>query len=311
MKPGERIPLIKAATDSLLGQFDDATLILTQFGIDVDGWGWNSNIDSKRQFLTTVIAQSDDEVLASLHDYLVGGEQAPVSTTEDEELWGDQPLRIFISHKWEDAEWVSGVRDVLAKYGISAFVAHKDITPSKRWRDVIKSGLRSCHMMVAVLHEDFHTSQWCDQEVGWALGRGIPIATVRRGDAFKRENDGFLEEVQDIVLDLTKSSGEWRAAREIFRAAIRSVKPPELVRRTIAEALVTSASFENSRNLWAPILRQEQWEPQSLDRIKYAVQTNRQVYEANVDGVPMPALVNQLVEKFDPTPVFTEDDVPF
>ena len=246
-----------------------------------------------------------------MHDYLVGGEQAPVSTTEDEELWGDQPLRIFISHKWEDAEWVSGVRDVLAKYGISAFVAHKDITPSKRWRDVIKSGLRSCHMMVAVLHEDFHTSQWCDQEVGWALGRGIPIATVRRGDAFKRENDGFLEEVQDIVLDLTKSSGEWRAAREIFRAAIRSVKPPELVRRTIAEALVTSASFENSRNLWAPILRQEQWEPQSLDRIKYAVQTNRQVYEAHVDGVPMPALVNQLVEKFDPTPVFTEDDVPF
>lgn len=308
MKPGERIPLIKNVAEALLER-DDAALVLNQFGIEWDGRHVNG-VDSHRASFTWSVQDAADETLTSLHDYLVGAEQAPVSSPEDDNLWGDQPLRIFISHKWEDAEWAGKVRDVLAKYGITAFVAHKDIVPSKHWREVIKSGLRTCHMMVAVLHDDFHASEWCDQETGWALGREIPIATLRRGNDFERGKDGFLEEVQDIVIDLSRSTGEWRAAQEIFRAAIRSVKPPELVRRTLTEALVTSANYENTRKLWAAISRQEQWEVASLDRIRFAIETNRQVYEANVDGVMIPTLVEGLIDRFDPKPS-ADEEVPF
>jgi len=282
MKPGERIPLIKGAVEALLPRMDDdANLVLHQFGADLNGSCSRDN-DSRRSYLMWTIQELNDESLEALYDYLVGGEQAPVSASADDDPWGDQPIRVFLSHKWEDAEWVSSVRDKLAKFGITAFVAHNDITPSKQWREVIKAGLRSCHMMVAILHDDFHKSQWCDQEVGWALGRGIPIATLRRTLEFERGIDGFLEEVQDIQLDPSKGTGEWRAAQEIFRAAIRSVKPPELVRRALAEALVASPNFDNSRNLWPAVQRQDQWEQASLDRLKYAVQTNRQVYDAVV-----------------------------
>ena len=192
---------------------------------------------------------------------------------------------------------MSSLRGKLAKFGITAFVAHNDITPSKQWREVIKAGLRSCHMMVAILHDDFHKSQWCDQEVGWALGRGIPIATLCRTLEFERGIDGFLEEVQDVQLDPSNGTGEWRAAQEIFRAAIRSVKPPEPVRRALAEALIASPNFDNSRNLRPAVQRQDQWEQASLDRLKCAVQTNRQVYEAVVTERTLPDLISELVEQ--------------
>jgi len=167
-------------------------------------------------------------------------------------------------------------------------------------------------MMVAVLHEDFHKSQWCDQEVGWALGRGIPVATVRRTLEFERGVDGFMEEVQDILLDPSKSTGEWRAAQEIFRVAIRSVKPPELVRRALAEALVSSTSYENTRNLWAAVARQDQWEQPSLDRIKFAAQTNAQVYSAVVGERTLPELIGQLVDQYEPKPIdWASGETPF
>lgn len=300
MKPGERIPLIKASVDALLDRFDDARLVLDQFQLDTSG-SYHDSERGRREYLTDVVKYADDETLSSLHDYLVGEEQAPNAATRDDEPWGDQPVRVFLSHKWEDAEWVGSLRDVMARFGMTAFVAHRDITPSRQWREVIKSGLRSCDMFVAVLHPEFHASQWCDQEVGWALGRAIPIATVRRNTEVERGHDGFLEEVQDIVLDPARGSGEWRVAEELFRAAIRSLKPPELVRRMIAEALVTSPNFDNTRRLWGVISRQEHWERESLDRLKYAVQTNRQVYDANVEGTLVPELVDALVEQFDPT----------
>ena len=312
MKPGERIPLITASADALLPRLDDdAAIVLHQFGADLGG-SYTSEPSTRKAWLRWTIGELDDESLHALHDFLVGRDQAPVSVSVDDDPWGDQPLRVFLSHKWEDAEWVASLRDVLAKYGTTAFVAHKDITPSRQWREVIKAGLRSCHMLVAVLHEDFHKSQWCDQEVGWALGRGIPVATIRRTLDFERGIDGFMEEVQDIQLDPSKGTGEWRAAQEVFRAAVRSVKPPELVRRALAEAMVTSPNFENSRNLWPRIQRQEQWEQESLDRLKFAVQTNRQVYEANVAERRLPELIAELVEQFEPQPTtWNSDDTPF
>jgi len=311
VKPGERVLLIKSIIPALLDQFDDAPLILTQFGVYIDDESWDDTPASRRRFLSEVVPRADDETLAGLRDFLIGGDQAPAQLGDDE-LWNGQPVHVFLSHKTEDAEWVSSVRVALASYGISGFVAHRDISPSEHWREVIKRGLKSCHVLVAVLHPNFHSNSWCDQEVGWAVGRGIPIVTVRRDVNFDRGRDGFLDEVQDIILDPKHGTGEYYLAQQIFRIAIRAL-PPELARRSIAEALVASSSFANTRALWPAIERQDKWEKESLDRLKYAVTTNRQVYEANVDGTLVPELIATVAEKYDPTPkpASYDDEMPF
>jgi hypothetical protein len=76
------------------------------------------------------------------------------------------------SHVHTNRHFVGQVKRRLAeRHGMDAFVAHDDIDPSKHWREVIKTGLSTCDMFVVFLDPGFHESQWCDQEVGWALAR--------------------------------------------------------------------------------------------------------------------------------------------
>jgi hypothetical protein len=39
------------------------------------------------------------------------------------------------------------VSDFLGQEGISGFVAHSNIKPSKKWKDTIEQALGSCHAM--------------------------------------------------------------------------------------------------------------------------------------------------------------------
>jgi len=54
-------------------------------------------------------------------------------------------------------------------------VAHVSIPDDPPWQDEIPNGLNTAHAGVAFLHTGFKESDWCDQEVGWLLGRGVPV----------------------------------------------------------------------------------------------------------------------------------------
>lgn len=58
-------------------------------------------------------------------------------------------------------------------WGIKLFVAHADIRISEDWSAEIKDALSSCDAGIAFLtdREAFKASTWCDQEIGWMLGR--------------------------------------------------------------------------------------------------------------------------------------------
>ena len=77
---------------------------------------------------------------------------------------------------------------------MSGFIAHKDIEPTKKWQDEIELALSTADAMLALLTPGFHASKWTDQEIGFALGRGLPILTVLLGE----EPYGFLAREQAI-----------------------------------------------------------------------------------------------------------------
>lgn len=300
MKPGERIRLITEAADSLSKRpLADIQLVLDQFGFRT--WS-DDDVDDERSYCVWAVKDGADENILSLHEYLLGEDAAPTPQQASDRPWGSHPVAVFLSHKWEDAAYMGSIKKVLADhYGIDAFVAHDDIEPSKKWREVIKAALSSCHVLVAVLHPKFHESQWCDQEVGWALGRNVPVVTVRR-DGVPRTNDGFLEEHQDIPLRPDYGSGEWYVAESIFCVVLGDPRTHAVGLKALAEAFVSSPSYEKTRTFWALIQAEGHWDAEQLRRFEYAVQTNRQVYEAvfGQDGTPVPDLVKALVEKFEP-----------
>ena len=109
-------------------------------------------------------------------------------------IWGTGHVRVFLSHKAEYKKPTSKLKECLGKYGIACFVAHEDIEPTEEWQREIEYALQSMDGMVALLTGDFHNSKWTDQEVGIALGRGVPVIAV----CLEQDPYGFIGKRQGL-----------------------------------------------------------------------------------------------------------------
>lgn len=118
-------------------------------------------------------------------------------------IWKDGGLRIFVSHTNCCKDQAAELRTELSKLGMSAFVAHDSIEPNKQWQKEIKRALFTMDMLVALLTEDFTKSKWTDQEVGVAVGRKVPVVSVRLG----ADPYGFIGDVQAI--SGSESPNQW------------------------------------------------------------------------------------------------------
>jgi hypothetical protein len=121
----------------------------------------------------------------------------------------------------------------LLGYGISSFVAHNDIEPTSEWQNEIESALATCDSLVALLHEEFHKSNWTDQEIGFAMGRGVPVCSVRLGQT----PYGFIGRFQAF-------NGHGKSAEYLAKELFESYLKNKQTERKMTEAIVTM--FEDS-----------------------------------------------------------------
>ena len=125
---------------------------------------------------------------------LIGAtKQAPEASIR--RIWVESSYRVFLSHKAEVKKEASQLKDRLALFGFSCFVAHEDIHPTMQWQDEIENALATMDAFVALMTDNFHESDWTDQEVGYAFARGIPIVAVRLG----RDPYGFIGKFQGLA----------------------------------------------------------------------------------------------------------------
>jgi TIR domain len=118
-----------------------------------------------------------------------------VSPDAANRLWAEKHFRLFLSHKSEVKRDTAALKESLEKYGVAAFVAHEDILPTKAWQEEIENALATMDGFVALMTAGFHDSNWTDQEVGYALARGVPIVAVR----LERDPYGFLGKFQGLA----------------------------------------------------------------------------------------------------------------
>ena len=178
VEPKERIPVINRCARTLASRgWAEIDFILGQFGLPTtDQWGSGGD-DPEYNYVRDMLGSryADDENILRLDDYL---HEAPTHGA-DEEPWGESSCRVFITHLWEHRGDAVDLKTSLQGWGIDGFVAHRDINPGSEWIRVITAALHSCHALVALLHDGFKKSDWCDQEVGAALGRRIPVIPIR------------------------------------------------------------------------------------------------------------------------------------
>ncbi len=162
-----------------------------------------------------------------------------ISPDTTKRIWGDNAYRVFLSHKSEVKKEAGELKVRLKMFGVSCFVAHEDINPTKEWQDEIENALRSMDAFIALLTEEYHDSLWTDQEVGFALCKGVPIIAVRLG----RDPYGFIGKFQALSCD-------WKTApREIVKLLIKY----ERMLNTYVIAVKECGSFDQA-NLLAEML---------------------------------------------------------
>lgn len=190
--------------------------------------------------------------------------QVPVDAAT--RIWGDIGYRVFLSHKAEVKQQTATLRAGLKVYGVSCFVAHVDILPTKEWQDEIETALCSMDAFVALMTDTFHASDWTDQEVGFAFGRGVPIIAVKLG----RDPYGFLGRFQALSCD-------WAGApKELMKLLIRF---PRMLDSYIA-AVRNCASFDNGNTLSEVLPDIDRLAEGQADQLVQAFNDNPQVHDS-------------------------------
>lgn len=151
------------------------------------------------------------------------------------DFWTEGYFKVFVSHLSSNRERMSALKVSLASWGVSAFIAHEDIQASREWRDEVEAGLESMDVLVAVVEPGFKESDWCAQEVGYALGRKVDIIPLRAGlDPF-----GFFGKYQGIQI---KGKYPEKVAYEVVQALLKKPQHRNFLLQCIGKAFATLQS---------------------------------------------------------------------
>lgn len=177
-----------------LGLYSTVAHNLTGFGEAICE-AFNEVHQNDHEYVTSVRIKINPETISDWRKetgLLIDG-QMNYTHAEAEALWG-MGLRIFVSHASEQKDLASELGDFLEKQGMSVFVAHEDIHRTLEWQREIEKALSTMDAFVALLTEEFKSSDWCSQELGFAIARTVPIFPVRAG----KDPYGFIGKIQAL-----------------------------------------------------------------------------------------------------------------
>jgi hypothetical protein len=193
-------------------------------------------------------------------------------------FWEADHFRLFLSHCSSRKADVGLLKVALREFGVSGFVAHDDIEPSQLWQSEIERALRSCEALAAIVTEDFSGSLWCDQEVGYALGRGLPILPIQ----FGKPPHGFIAKVQ--ALPVPKGHALASIAPNIVALLLKAPQSSVSVTGALVRAIANAYSFAQAKSATALLESVPVLTAVHASRLREALTTNTQVTEAF--GVP-------------------------
>ena len=269
-----------------------------------------AEVDLKLEEIQKTITQTAQSILKTaerdhISNVVVTPVMEPISFISDHNeaeqkgrhLWEPGMLRLFISHVAAHRIAVSNLKHTLFTYGISSFVAHEDIKPTVEWQLEIKRALCSMHALAALLTQDFPKSKWTDQEVGFALGRGILIIPIR----IDINPYGFLGAYQALPGNFNDIKS---LAPTIVNALVKNDSTEFQMREGLVVALEKSTSYPASIAIGRLISGIDSFTSGQITRMVTAQKRNSQV--SGAFGVP--EIIRDIAKQ---NIVDDEDDLPF
>ncbi|MDD6210791.1 MAG: toll/interleukin-1 receptor domain-containing protein [Bacteroidales bacterium] len=227
---------------------------------------------------------------------------------EDVTFWNFGYYRMFISHLTADKTSAANLKTALSVYGISCFVAHEDIEPTKEWANEIEKALLTMNCLCAIITPKFNGSLWCDQEVGFALGHKVLVIPIRKGT----DPYGLMGKYQGIQ---SKNKTANQLAKEIFEILCKNSHSKKTYTKILGNLFLNSKSSSEA-NKWIDVIN-------SIDIIDKDVTEFINIHyldNNNLNDKKIIEKANKLFTKYTLTPISNKlfikeeivtDDLPF
>jgi nucleoside 2-deoxyribosyltransferase len=267
LSASKRISLLKEISDRLqMEEWPLIDLTLSQFGLPTsDEWQGNKNA-----YVIQMSKGGQDSVLVELAQHVGFLIEEVPKPGIDPPFWRKRMFRLFVTHLATEKVLAAQLQEALLGYGISGFVAHNDIEPTLEWQTQIETALATADALVALLHPAIHASNWTDQEIGFAMGRGLPVLAVR----FGQDPYGFIGRFQGFV-----GGGKTpeALARELFDAYRKNKQSQKRMGEVLLSLFEDSNSFQTAKTRIGYLEELEVWESSFVPRLEAAAEANSQI----------------------------------
>lgn len=310
MRVLDRLSLIDRVSRELQSRmsFGEIDTYLKAYGVNIKKP--TSGVNSKWVYSKELLAEEPESVVLRIadelgvaHNYTV----AEAGLTIEATFWEPLHFRLFLSHLSSFKRNTGVLQSALRPYGISSFVAHVDIEPTREWQSEIEAGLQSMDALAAILMPGFKESNWCDQEVGVAVGRGVLVIPIIRG----LNPYGFISKYQGMQAS-GKTIGE--VAREIFHTLTVAPRTRSRMLSCLVETTLQASTPDAARVKLGFVSSIQGLPAALLERLREGAASSASVSSP----VPLAAL-NELLLKngLKPAPseevaaTVEDDDIPF
>jgi hypothetical protein len=130
--------------------------------------------------------------------------------------------------------------------------------------------------MLALVTPDFIGSEYCDQEVGYVMGRGLPILAAMKGAT----PHGFVGKWQGLPVK-GGATAALELAETVFDTLAMHDRSKRAIVRSVIHRFATSRNFEEAKWNTGHLLDipKELWTPQMVEEVEVAAQENLQLKE--------------------------------
>lgn len=267
LSASKRISLLKEISNRLkVEEWSLIDLTLSQFKLPTTET-WQGDTYA---YVLEMCKEAPDEMLIELSQHVGYILEEVPKPGIDLPFWRKRMFRLFITHLSSEKVFAAELQECLLNYGISGFVAHNDIEPTLEWQNQIETALATADSLVALLHPAFHKSNWTDQEIGFAMGRRLPVFAVR----FGQDPYGFIGRFQGFA-------GSDKTADALANELFDSYRKNKQTQKRMAEVLMNlfedSGSFAAAKSRVSYLEGLDSWDSAFVPRLEAMLEANSQI----------------------------------
>jgi hypothetical protein len=204
-------------------------------------------------------------------------------------FWKPGFFRLFITHLAAHRISAHRLKESLADFRVAAFVAHDDIEPTREWQTEIERALRTMDALAAVVTPGLLESCWCDQEVGFALGRHKLVVPLLK----EADPHGFIAKHQGIQTAGLKPRD---VAQRLVETLARNPQSTARMCDALVDRLVNSTSWLSSKETVGLLEQTPKLNQMQVGRIVQAIDQNVEVGQATKVPERLRALISAVGE---------------